>query len=57
VAHPRKRKKASSNDEIKQCKNHTVHRMAFIGTITIFAFKEYWYENFKGKKVLLWTSR
>jgi hypothetical protein len=57
VAHPRKRKNASSNDKTKQCKNHTVHRMAFKGTFTLFAFKEYWYEKFKGIKVLLWTSR
>jgi hypothetical protein len=46
-----KRKKASSNYDINQCKKCTIARMAFKGTIKVFAGKEYWYKNFKGKKV------
>jgi hypothetical protein len=34
-------KKASLNYDTKQCKNHTIQRMGFKGTITLFAVKEF----------------
>jgi hypothetical protein len=46
-----KRKKASSNYETKQCKKHTIQRLAFKGTVKLFAVKEYWHEKLQRIKV------
>jgi hypothetical protein len=47
-----KRKKSGSNYDTKQCKNCTVQRMAFKGTITFLQLNDIGIQNFKGRKVL-----